>query len=417
MSSYVEQKGVQRTWRGFEAVPSTIDSGKPMAEIRDTVILGSGCAGLTAALYTARAGLKPLVLEGHEPGGQLSITTLVENFPGWPEGIQGPELIDNMKKQAARFGAEYQHAHLEGVEVGAHPIKLRTSAGEMHARTLIVASGASARWLGLPSEQALIGHGVSSCATCDGFFFRDKEIAVVGGGDSAMEEAIFLTRFASKVTLLHRRDAFRASKIMLERAMAHPKIELRTNTVVDEVLGVDEKEVKGLRLRDVKSGEQDELKVSGMFLGIGHVPNTKMFVGQIDLDEEGYIKTTNNVFTTRERRDCARRVCLRRCAGPALPAGDYRGRLGMHGGAGGGEVSRRARALKSRDKAARDCAIEQLRSRAIRPHRCVSGLLFVIETRTGETRRRPRRPESLRRRRDSSADASRSSTWRRRRRP
>ena len=268
-----------------------------MAEIRDTVILGSGCAGLTAALYTARAGLKPLVLEGHEPGGQLSITTLVENFPGWPDGIQGPELIGNMKKQAARFGAEYQHAHLEGVEAGAHPIKLRTSAGELHTRTLIVASGASARWLGLPSEQALIGHGVSSCATCDGFFFRDKDIAVVGGGDSAMEEAIFLTRFASKVTLLHRRDAFRASKIMLERAVAHPKIELRTNTIVEEVLGVDEKEVKGLRLRDVKSGDQDELKVSGMFLGIGHEPNTKAFHGQIDLDDEGYIKTTNNVFT------------------------------------------------------------------------------------------------------------------------
>jgi thioredoxin reductase (NADPH) len=270
-----------------------------MAEIRDTVIIGSGCAGLTAALYTARAGLKPLVLEGHEPGGQLSITTLVENFPGWPDGIQGPELIDNMKKQAARFGAEYQHAHLEGVEAGAHPIKLRTSAGELLTRTLIVASGASARWLGLPSEQALIGHGVSSCATCDGFFFRDKDIAVVGGGDSAMEEAIFLTRFASKVTLLHRRDAFRASKIMLERAVAHPKIELRTNAVVEEVLGVDEKEVKGLRLRDTKSGVQDELKVSGMFLGIGHEPNTKAFHGQIDLDEEGYIKTTKNVFTTR----------------------------------------------------------------------------------------------------------------------
>ena len=274
-----------------------------MAEIRYTVILGSGCAGLTAALYTARAGLKPLVLEGHEPGGQLSITTLVENFPGWPDGIQGPELIANMKKQAARFGAEYQHAHLESVEVGAHPIKLRTSTsgpgGEIHARTLIVASGASARWLGLPSEQALIGHGVSSCATCDGFFFRGKDIAVVGGGDSAMEEAIFLTRFASKVTLLHRRDAFRASKIMLERAIAHPKIELRTNTVVEDVLGVEEGEVKGVRLRDVKNGEYEELKVSGMFLGIGHEPNTKMFAGQIDLDEEGYIKTTNNVFTTR----------------------------------------------------------------------------------------------------------------------
>ena len=271
-----------------------------MTEIRDTVILGSGCAGLMAALYTARANLKPLVLEGHEPGGQLSITTLVENFPGWPDGIQGPELIENMKKQAARFGAEYELAHLVSVEVGAHPIKLRTSAGEINARTLIVASGASARWLGLPSEQALIGHGVSSCATCDGFFFRDKPIAVVGGGDSAMEEAIFLTRFASKVTLLHRRDAFRASKIMLERAMAHPKIELRTDTIVEEVLGVDEKEVKGLRLRDVKTGVEDELAVSGLFLGIGHIPNARMFAGQIDRDEEGYIKTTNNVFTTHD---------------------------------------------------------------------------------------------------------------------
>ena len=270
-----------------------------MTEIRDTVIVGSGCAGMTAALYTARAGMKPLVLEGHEPGGQLSITTMVENFPGWPEGIQGPELIDNMKKQAARFGATFEHAQVTRVEVDAHPIRLHISTGEIHTRTLIVASGASARWLGLPSEQALIGHGVSSCATCDGFFFREKEIAVVGGGDSAMEEAIFLSRLASKVTLLHRRDAFRASKIMLERAIAHPKIELRTNTVVEEVLGVDEKEVKGLVLRDVRTGERSELPVSGLFLGIGHVPNTGMLAGLIDLDDEGYIKTTNNVFTTR----------------------------------------------------------------------------------------------------------------------
>ena len=270
-----------------------------MTEIRDTVILGSGCAGLTAALYTARAGMNPLVLEGHEPGGQLSITTMVENFPGWPDGIQGPELIDNMKKQAARFGATYEHALVSHVDTGAHPLRLHTSIGEIHTRTLIVASGASARWLGLPSEQALIGHGVSSCATCDGFFFRDKPIAVVGGGDSAMEEAIFLSRFASKVTLLHRRESFRASKIMLERAMAHPKIEFRSNTVVEEVLGVEEKEVKGLVLRDVRTGERDVLNVDGMFLGIGHVPNTKMLTGEIDLDDEGYVKTTNNVFTTR----------------------------------------------------------------------------------------------------------------------
>jgi len=283
-------------WRTMRRLQSR--TGNLMTETRDTVILGSGCAGLTAAIYTARAGLNPLVLEGHEPGGQLSITTLVENFPGWPEGIQGPELIENMKKQAARFGASYQLAHLNSVDLKSHPYKLNTSAGEIHTRTLIIASGASARWLGIPSEQALIGHGVSSCATCDGFFFRGKPIAVVGGGDSAMEEALFLTRFASKVTLLHRRDAFRASKIMLDRAMAHPNIELRTNTVVEEVLGVEEQSVKGLRLRDVTNGEKNTLDVEGLFLGIGHEPNAKMFTGQIDLDEDGYIRTQNNVFTT-----------------------------------------------------------------------------------------------------------------------
>jgi thioredoxin reductase (NADPH) len=270
-----------------------------MTDTRDTVILGSGCAGLTAAIYTARAGLKPLVLEGHEPGGQLSITTLVENFPGWPEGIQGPELIENMKKQGMRFGAEFQMAHLSSVDLHTHPFLLKTSAGEVHTRSLIIASGASARWLGLASEQALIGHGVSSCATCDGFFFRGLEIAVVGGGDSAMEEALFLTRFATKVTVLHRRQSFRASKIMLERAMAHPNIELRTNTVVEEVLGVEHNEVKGVRLRDIKTGVQTTLPVSGMFLGIGHDPNARMFAGQIDLDGEGYIHAQNNVFTTR----------------------------------------------------------------------------------------------------------------------
>src|SRR5579863_9122168 len=273
---------------GFARLQSI--SGNFMTDTRDTVILGSGCAGLTAAIYAARANLKPLVLEGHEPGGQLSITTLVENFPGWPEGIQGPELIDNMKKQAARFGAEFQTAHLVSIDLHTHPFKLKTSAGEVHTRSLIIASGASARWLGLPNEQALIGHGVSSCATCDGFFFRGLEIAVVGGGDSAMEEALFLTRFASKVTLLHRRESFRASKIMLERAMAHPNIELRTNTVVDEVLGVEEQSVKGLRLRDVSNGVKSTLDIEGLFLGIGHEPNARMFSGQLDLDDEGYIR-------------------------------------------------------------------------------------------------------------------------------
>jgi thioredoxin reductase (NADPH) len=265
--------------------------------IRDTVILGSGCAGLTAAIYAARANLKPLVIEGHEPGGQLSITTLVENFPGWPDGIQGPQLIENMKQQAARFGAEFRMGHLASVDLGKRPFALKVGAETIHTRTLILASGASARWLGLPSEQALIGHGVSSCATCDGFFFSGKEIAVVGGGDSAMEEALFLTRFATKVTLLHRREHFRASRIMLERAMAHPKIVFRTNTAVEEVLGVGQKEVSGVRLRDTVTGGEETLDISGLFLGIGHVPNAKMFAGQIDLDDDGYVKTADYVFT------------------------------------------------------------------------------------------------------------------------
>jgi len=268
-----------------------------MEETRDTVILGSGCAGLTAAIYTARANLKPLVLEGHEPGGQLSITTLVENFPGWPDGIQGPDLIDNMKKQAVRFGAELKMSHLASVDLSVRPFRLKTSNGDIFARTLIIASGASARWLGLPSEQALIGHGVSSCATCDGFFFRGQEIAVIGGGDTAMEEALFLTRFATKVTIIHRRESFRASKVMLERAMANSKIELLTNTVVEEVLGVQEKSVSGARLRNVKTGDKSTLPITGFFLGIGHEPNAKMFAKQIDLDDDGYIKTHNNVLT------------------------------------------------------------------------------------------------------------------------
>src|SRR6201994_3218218 len=268
-------------------------------EIRDTVILGTGCAGLTAAIYAARANLKPLVLEGHEPGGQLSITTLVENFPGWPEGIQGPDLIEKMKLQATRFGAEIHMGHLHSVDFSKRPLTLYLSNKEaIHTRTLIIASGASARWLGLPSEQALIGHGVSSCATCDGFFFSGKEIAVIGGGDSAMEEALFLTRFATKVTLINRSEKFRASKIMLERAMAHPNIEFLTSTTVEEVLGVEEKDVKGLRVKNRISGDEYVLPVSFMFLGIGHIPNPTAFKGMMDLDPDGYILTKNNVFTT-----------------------------------------------------------------------------------------------------------------------
>jgi thioredoxin reductase (NADPH) len=277
-----------------------------MSDIRDTVILGSGCAGLTAAIYAARSNLKPLVLEGHEPGGQLSITTLVENFPGWPEGIQGPELIENMHKQAARFGAEFRHGHLVSADLSKHPIELDLGSEVIRTRSLIIASGASARWLGLPSEQALIGHGVSSCATCDGFFFSGKDIAVIGGGDSAMEEAIFLTRFASKVYLIHRSGTFRASKIMLDRAMAHNKIEFLTNTTVEEVLSTEQKvatsdhvtkEVSGLRLQNTKTNSESVLNVSAMFLGIGHIPNAKMFQGQLDADADGYLITTENVFT------------------------------------------------------------------------------------------------------------------------
>src|SRR6201997_2817306 len=224
--------------------------------VREVVIMGSGCAGHTAALYTARANLKPLVFEGHEPGGQLSLTTLVENFPGFPEGIQGPELIENMRQQAIRFGAEYRMGHVIETDLRQRPFALNVGKDIIQTRTLIIASGASARWLGLPNEQALIGHGVSSCATCDGFFFSGKDIAVIGGGDSAMEEAIFLTRFATKVTVIHRRSEFRASKIMLERARQHKQIEFLTDTIVDEVYDVSKKEVTGLRLRNVKTAKQ-----------------------------------------------------------------------------------------------------------------------------------------------------------------
>jgi thioredoxin reductase (NADPH) len=268
-----------------------------MENIRNVVVIGSGCAGHTAALYTARANLKPLVIEGHEPGGQLSLTTLVENFPGFPEGIQGPELVENMRRQASRFGAEYQLGHISSADLSQRPFKLHVGHHVIHTRTLIIASGASARWLGLPSEQALIGHGVSSCATCDGFFFSGKEIAVIGGGDSAMEEAIFLTRFASKVTLIHRRDQFRASKIMLDRARHNEKIHFLTDTVVEEVTDVARNEVTGLKLRNQKTGETWDLSASAMFLGIGHIPNAKIFQGQLDTDQDGYLKTHGNVHT------------------------------------------------------------------------------------------------------------------------
>ncbi len=267
---------------------------------RSVVILGSGCAGLTAAIYCARAGLKPLVIEGREAGGQLSLTTLVENFPGFPQGVQGPELIENMRAQAAAFGTEFKSGDVTSTDLGQRPLVLHLE-GEPEpvlTEALIVASGARARWLGLESEQALIGHGVSSCATCDGFFFRGKDIIVVGGGDSAMEEALFLTRFASSVTLVHRRDEFRASKIMLERARAHEKIKWITGAAITEVLDVQKKEVTGVKLRSTQGPAKTwEMPISAVFLGIGHVPNTQMFGDQLALDADGYLVTRDYVFT------------------------------------------------------------------------------------------------------------------------
>jgi thioredoxin reductase (NADPH) len=265
--------------------------------MRNVVILGSGCAGNTAAIYTGRANLEPLVLEGLEIGGQLSLTTDVENFPGFPEGIMGPELVENMKKQAKRFGAEYKSGEVTKVDLSKRPFKLWTSEEEIEAKTLIVATGASARWLGLESEKKLIGHGVSSCATCDGFFFRGKPVTVVGGGDSAMEEATFLTKFASEVTIVHRRDEFRASKIMLDRARANEKIKWVTGATVAEVYDVSANEVTGLKLQDLKTAKEWDHKTDALFLAIGHIPNTKIFQGQLTLDEQGYIVSQGGART------------------------------------------------------------------------------------------------------------------------
>jgi len=265
--------------------------------MRNVVILGSGCAGNTAAIYTARANLEPLVIEGLEIGGQLSLTTEVENFPGFPEGIMGPELVENMKKQATRFGAEYKTGEVTKVDLSKRPFKLWTSEQEIETKTLIVATGASARWLGLESEKKLIGHGVSSCATCDGFFFRGKPVTVVGGGDSAMEEATFLTKFASEVTIVHRRDEFRASKIMLDRARANEKVKWVTGATVLDVSDVEKNEVTSLKLQDLKNGRTWDHKTDALFLAIGHIPNTKVFQGQLDLDQQGYIVSQGGART------------------------------------------------------------------------------------------------------------------------
>jgi thioredoxin reductase (NADPH) len=253
------------------------------------IIVGTGCAGLTAAIYAARANFSPLVLEGHEPGGQLSTTTLVENFPGFKEGIEGPELIMNMKAQAERFGARFQYAAVTDFEPQKDFLQVKLDDQWVDTRTLIVASGASARWLGLPGEKALVGHGLTSCATCDGAFYRNVPVCVVGGGDSACEEASFLTRFASKVYLIHRRDTLRASKIMAERALANPKIEPLWDTAPVEYLTDETGEMRALKIRSLKTGETRDLEVKCVFVAIGHVPNTRPFVGKLDMDENGYL--------------------------------------------------------------------------------------------------------------------------------
>ncbi|MEW6474762.1 MAG: thioredoxin-disulfide reductase [Actinomycetota bacterium] len=265
--------------------------------VRDVIIVGSGPAGLTAAVYTARANLNPLVIEGFPgAGGQLMLTTDVENYPGFPDGIMGPELMEKFRAQAARFGAEYLTANAERVDFSSSPFGVWAEGREFRARTVIISTGASARMLGLASEARLLGHGLSTCATCDGFFFRGQEIAVVGGGDSAIEEAVFLTRFATKVHVIHRRDELRASKIMQDRAFANPSINFVWNSVVDDVLGKEK--VEGLALRNTVTGEVSELKVGGVFVAIGHDPNTKLFVGQVELDPTGYIITRDGSKTS-----------------------------------------------------------------------------------------------------------------------
>jgi thioredoxin reductase (NADPH) len=268
--------------------------------LNNVIIIGSGCAGLTAAIYAGRANLKPLVIDGHEPGGQLSLTTMVENFPGFPDGILGPNLIENMRKQAQRFGAEFKSGAITDVDLSKRPFKISAGKDSYETRSLIIASGATARLLGLESERKLIGYGVSTCATCDGYFFRGKEIAVVGGGDSAMEEANFLSRFASKVYLVHRRKEFRASKIMVDRARANEKIHFTTPYVVDDISDISKSGVESLTLRNTDTNETLKLPVEGVFIAIGHEPNTKIFRGKLDMDENGYLITNHGSRTNVE---------------------------------------------------------------------------------------------------------------------
>jgi thioredoxin reductase (NADPH) len=269
-----------------------------MSAARNVIVIGSGPAGLTAALYSARANLQPLVIEGHEAGGQLMLTTMVENFPGFRDGVMGPELMGEMRAQAERFGAEIVQSQVASVDLRVRPFVVHTDEADYAAHTVIIATGASARLLGLPAERTLMGRGVSTCATCDGYFFRNREIAVVGGGDSAIEEAIFLTKFASKVTVIHRRSQLRASKVMQEKAFANSKIAFLWNTIVDDVLDAGKGTVTGLKLRNTVTGESSVLPVDGVFVAIGHTPNTSLFAGQVETDANGYIVTRDGTRTT-----------------------------------------------------------------------------------------------------------------------
>ena len=265
---------------------------------RKVIIIGSGPAGLTAALYAARANLNPLVFEGSQPGGQLTITTDVENYPGFPEGIMGPELMDKFRDQATRFGAECHFKHVTKVDFSKSPYRVWVADEVYTAETIIIATGASAKMLGLKSESELMGYGVSACATCDGYFFKDKKVIVVGGGDSAMEEATYLTKFASEVLIVHRRDEFRASKIMVDRALSNPKIKVAWNTAVADILGTREKGVHGIMLKDTQNGKAREEVCDGVFMAIGHIPNTDLFVEALDSDQAGYISTKNGSTAT-----------------------------------------------------------------------------------------------------------------------
>ncbi|MEI8191442.1 MAG: thioredoxin-disulfide reductase [candidate division NC10 bacterium] len=266
--------------------------------MRQVIILGSGPAGLTAGVYAARAHLSPLIVDGHEPGGQLTLTTTVENFPGFPEGLLGPDLIRSMRQQAERFGAEFRQDIAAAVDLGRRPFRITIDGSVEECQSLIIATGASAKMLGFPSERQLVGHGVSTCATCDGFFFQDQAVMVVGGGDSALEEALFLTKFAKRVTVVHRRDKLRASKIMQEKSFANPKIDFLWDSIPEEILDVSRQKVTGVRLRNSKTGVITERAVDGIFVAIGHTPNTQIFQGKLEMDAVGYITTHDGTKTS-----------------------------------------------------------------------------------------------------------------------